>query len=112
MRVKTYKEETHAKRDCKAQVKTGKRLNEGLMKIVNEVIYRINSFGMNVCFVCEMMPNYWNVFSSQAKVRHIHKSLTKIENGEECYMTPREVTSGEHPEYVFAPIPCFDMPKL
>ena len=85
--------------------KTGKRLNEGLMKIVNEVIYRINSFGMNVGFVCEMMPNYWNVFSSQAMVRHIHKSLTKIENGEEHCMTPREVTSGEHPEYIFAPIP-------
>ena len=45
-------------------------------------------------------------------VRHIHKSLTKIEKGEEHYMTPMEVTSGEHPEYIFAPIPCFDMAKL
>ena len=45
-------------------MKTGKRLNEGLMKIVNEVIYRINSFGMNVGFVCEMMLNYWNMFGS------------------------------------------------
>ena len=64
MRVKTYKEETHTKRDFKAQVKTSKRLNEGLMKIMNEVIHRINSFGMNVGFVCEMGPNYWNIFDS------------------------------------------------
>ena len=27
-------------------------------------------------------------------------------------MTPKEVTSGEYPEYIFAPIPCFDMAKL
>ena len=45
-------------------------------------------------------------------VRHIHNSLTKTENGEERYMTPREVMSGEKPEYIFAPIPCFDMAKL
>ena len=77
---RTYKEERHANRDCKAKVKTGKMLNEGLMKIANEVKHRIDSFGVNVCFVCEMGPNYWNVFGSQAMVRHIYKSLTKIEN--------------------------------
>ena len=82
MKERTYKEERHANRDHKAKVKTSKRLNEGLMKIVSEVKHRINSFGMNVCFVCEMGPNYWNVFGSQAMVRHIYKSLTKIENGE------------------------------
>ena len=83
-----------------------------MKKIASEVKHITNSFGMNVAFVCKLGLKFWNILSSQAMVRHIHNSLTETKMGKEHYMTPREVTSGENPEYVFAPVPCFDMPKL
>ena len=33
-------------------------------------------------------------------------------SGGQCFKTPKEVTLGEKPEFVFAPIPCFDIAKL
>ena len=53
--------------------------------------------------MCSAVKQWWDIF---------YKLLTKIENGEECCMTPKEVTSGEYPEYVFASISCFNMAKL
>lgn len=111
--VTSYKEAIHEKRDASTKVKTGKRQNESLIKLAVDMKYRINSYGMNVAFICEMGLKSWNIFGTRSVVRHIHNSLTVTNaSGEACYMTPKEVTSGENPDYVFASMPCFNMAKL
>ena len=52
--VRTYKQATYLKGEPSVKVKTGKRLNESLMKLANEMKHRIKTFGLNVAVVCQM----------------------------------------------------------